>query len=245
MERIFGFSTGALAFGDFARGIELQDRDGVSAIELSALRAHELAGAIAALPLLENARFKYRSFHAPSDFGGMSDREIVDRLRLVAEKGYPIILHPDAITDYQPWKELDELLLLENMDSRKRDFRTAREMLNCFKELPNARLCFDIGHARQIDPTMGVAIDLLARYRTRIAEVHLSEVDWTCHHVPISTSAALAFQRVASRIPAEIPVIIESVVKPEAIDAELVMAQRCLDPEDNLLSRPSVQTMAV
>jgi len=243
MERVFGFSTGALAFGDFARGISLQDREGVRAIELSALRAYELEGAIHALPLLDNTRFEYRSFHAPSDFGGMSDGEIVERLRPVIEKGYPIILHPDAITDYKPWKALGELLLLENMDSRKRDFRTAREMLTCFRELPEAKLCFDIGHARQIDPTMGVAIDLLTRYRTRLAEVHLSEVDWTCHHVPISTSAALSFQRMARRIPYDIPIIIESVVKAGVIEDELAMAQRCLDHEANLLSEATAQTV--
>ncbi|TWT91148.1 hypothetical protein Mal64_15470 [Pseudobythopirellula maris] len=235
MKRRIGFSTGALAYGDFKRGVELQDREGVSAIELSALRANELDGAIESLPLLNNPRFKYRSFHAPSAFEGMSDFDVAEKLKPVAELGIPIVVHPDTIIDFEPWKTLGDLVLIENMDSRKSCCRTADEMLGCFDQLPHARFCFDIGHAREVDSTMGVAIELLSIFKSRLAEIHLSEVDWTCHHIPISTSAALAFQRLARRIPEDVPVIIESVIDSDSIDAELKMAERCLEPNSDLL----------
>ena len=45
MPRI-GFSTGALALGDFRKGIKLQRREDIQAIELSALREDELDGLI-------------------------------------------------------------------------------------------------------------------------------------------------------------------------------------------------------
>jgi hypothetical protein len=239
MERRIGFSTGALAKGDFARGVELQDREGVQAIELSALRAHELAGAVKALPLINRSRFKYRSFHAPSEFGGMEDSEVVDQLGAVVDEGLPIVVHPNSIREFSPWRELGDQVLLENMDPRNGRFRTAREMRDAFDELPNARFCFDIGHARRVDSTMSVALDLLLRLRDRLAEVHISEVAFDCRHAPISTPAALAYQRMARLIDESVPIIIESVVKETRIDSEMTMVRRCLDPDAQLLQGSS------
>ena len=89
-------------------------------------------------------------------------------------------------------------VLLENMDQRKRVCRTSREMEPFFAHLPEAQLCFDIGHARQVDPTMSIAVDLLLRFQNRLAEVHISEVTWQYHHVAISSAAALAFWKIAA-----------------------------------------------
>jgi len=64
MRRI-GFSTGALARGDFRSGIALQESR-ADAIELSALREAELDPLIGAIPDLPLKRFTFVSFHAPS-----------------------------------------------------------------------------------------------------------------------------------------------------------------------------------
>lgn len=243
MKRIIGFSTGALAKGDFHRGIRLAERESLDAIELSALRVQELEGAITSLPLIAPERFVYRSFHAPSDFGDMNDEQAVEMLSPVADSGYKIVLHPDAIRDFTPWKKLGSAVLLENMDTRKPGFRTSRELLESFQKLPEARFCLDIGHAHRVDPSMGVAIDLLLRRVADLEEVHISEVNWDCRHCTISTPAALAFQRVASRIPENVPIIIESVVSDSKIDAEINMVRRCLDPNEQLLRhRPDPTT---
>lgn len=237
MQRKIGFSTGALAFGDFQRGVELQLNEGVDAIELSALREHELDGAIEALPLLDNSQFKYRSFHAPSLLDSMSDAELVRKLQPVFERKIPVVLHPDVINDFEPWKSVDELLLLENMDRRKPTGRTASEMIPFFKELPGAKLCFDIGHARQIDSSMGIGLQILLRFRNRLGEVHISEVNWDCKHIAISTSAAIGFRKLASKIPFETPIIIESVVEENEINSEMQMVRKCLSSTESLFGQ--------
>ena len=115
-----GFSTGALAYGDFRRGIELQRCAGVEAIELSALREHELLDLLDAIGKLDLSSFAYRSFHAPSALREMTPIELIERLRPVAAMGLPIIVHPDVLgNNIDACAVLGESLLLENMDIPK------------------------------------------------------------------------------------------------------------------------------
>ena len=225
-----GFSTGALAYGDFQRGLALQLRNGIDAIELSALREDELDCLIAALPDLDLSAFSYRSFHAPSELHRLTSAELAEKLAPIATAGFPIIVHPNIIgEDFAPWRHLGESVLLENMDTRKPVCRTAREMLPYFEALPDARFCFDIGHAHQVDPTMTVAFEFLHRFRTKLAEIHISDVSWNCKHRPIGTAAALSFHGAARWIPDDVPVIIESVITEDEIEHELETVRRCLD----------------
>jgi hypothetical protein len=239
-----GFSTGALAFGDFRRGLDLQRRPDINAVELSALREEELDGLISALPRLDLTQFCFRSFHAPSRLINLSEFELVERLRAVVEYGFPVVIHPDIIDDVKVWQKLGSAVLLENMDQRKRVCRTAMEMEPYFDQLPEARLCFDIGHARQVDPTMSVAIDLLLRFRDRLAEIHISEVNWECRHTAISSAAALAFWKISSLFADQVPIIIESLIKPDQIDKELGTVRRCLRSEQPIFSDPPTSELA-
>jgi len=237
--RCMGFSTGALALGDFAKGIELQRLDGVKACELSALREEELDPLLVALPDLDLSHFQYLSFHAPSRLVELNDRTLIEKIRPFVDRKIPIVVHPDIMREFEPWQELGDLLLLENMDSRKEVCQETRDLAWYFEQLPQARFCFDIGHARQIDPTMSVATELLLRLRNRLAEIHISEVNWQCHHVQISSTAKWAFRRVARIIPPTTPVIIESLLAgevhdsemPKAIRRELAAARASLRPE--------------
>jgi hypothetical protein len=230
MNRI-GFSTGALARGDFRRGLNLQRRGDIKAVELSALREHELPGLLDSLDSLDLSDFDYISFHAPSRLEELNPAELVERLQRVAERGWPIIVHPDVLGDrVEAWRVLGDKLLLENMDIRKPICRTTAEMRPLFAQLPDARFCFDIGHARQIDPTMSVAVEMLLELGDKVAQVHISEVNWECKHRRISSVAAMAFQSVARWIPREAPVIIESVISESDIDHELGVVRQCLDP---------------
>jgi sugar phosphate isomerase/epimerase len=232
MHRI-GFSTGALAFGDFRRGLELQRRDGVDAIELSALRESELRPLVNALTTLNLDDFAFRSFHAPSSLEKMSPGEVAKILLGVAQLGFVIIVHPDIIgNDLEPWRELGSNLFLENMDGRKSVCRTAQEMHLFFNELPEAKFCFDIGHARQVDPTMSGTVEFLLKFQNRLAEVHISEVNWQCKHRAISSTAAWAFRKMSALIPESVPVIIESVIAEDQIDHELGVVRKCLDRKD-------------
>jgi hypothetical protein len=59
-----GFSTGALAKGDFATGLAVQRGvPRIDAVELSALRDHELPLLVDAIPSLDLEGFEYVSFH--------------------------------------------------------------------------------------------------------------------------------------------------------------------------------------
>jgi len=140
------------------------------------------------------------------------------------------VLHPDAVTDFAGWNELGPNLLLENMDKRKSTGRTVEELEKLFRSLPDARLCFDIAHARQVDGTMTEAYRILKRFGERIAQIHISEVTSSSGHDRISPSASRAFQKVAPLIPSGVPVIIESRIPREEIPREIERARAALTP---------------
>lgn len=230
--RHVGFSTGALAKGDFRRAIRLQaDHVEIDAIELSALRDHELRPLIEALPTLALPEFEYISFHAPSKLGTLSESEVVARLREVP-RAWPIVVHPEIITTPAKWHAFGPQLCLENMDNRKPAGRTVAEMRELFALFPEASFCLDIGHARQIDPTMALAFMMLTEFSDRLVQIHVSDVGPKGEHLPVRQLAEMAFRRLAHRVPAGCALIIESVVSPPEISRELSTVRRMFDARD-------------
>ena len=150
--RSIGFSTGALALGDFDRGLSLIADRHARAIELSALREEELPALMGALARLRLESYQYVSVHAPSRQRTMKESVVADLLRPCIDRGWPVVLHPDAIGDHGCWRDFGRLLCIENMDKRKEDGRTAVELRRHFRELPNASMCLDLAHARPVDP---------------------------------------------------------------------------------------------
>ena len=225
-----GFSTGALALGDFRTGLSLVYEKQVEAIELSALRVGELPKLIAALPKLDLKPFSYVAIHAPSLFDASEERVIVEQLREV-RGGFPVVVHPDTIHDFRRWAELGNRLLIENMDRRKTDGRTTKELSAWFDRLPDAGFCFDLAHAQHFDPTMTEAFQILSRFGNKIRQVHISELDSASRHFPLSYSATQVFSEVIGRIPKQAAFIIESRIQPSEIDAELEKVR-------NLISQP-------
>ena len=207
--RSIGFSTGALARGDFRRALTVLHTHHVPAIELSALRIEELEPLVSALPSLDLHDFEYVSVHAPSGFDREAEHRVIEVLGGVT---FPIVVHPDVIFTPALWRGMGSRLLIENMDKRKPIGRTVLELQACFDLLPEARFCFDIGHARQIDPSMTEAALLLRAFGERLSEVHISEVNTASRHDPISQNAIWAFQKVAYHIPVDIPIILESLI---------------------------------
>lgn len=228
--RRLGFSTGALALGDFRKGLDLCRQHGLRAVELSALRLPELEPLVQALPALDLSGFEYVSLHAPSRYAPEAERRVASFALEAAERGIPVIVHPDAICDPLLWKPLGAMLTIENMDRRKPLGRSAAELEPFFERLPDAWLCFDLGHARQFDPSMVEAELLLVRYRGRIRQLHVSEVNTFSRHERLSWLSYFALQHVAPLLPADVPAILEACVEPEQIDAELQFAEACLTP---------------
>ena len=236
--RSIGFSTGALALSDFRLALEELKGQAVDSIELSALRYAELRPLLHALEMLPLASYGYKSIHAPSSFDREQEAEIVDLLGRYVPRGWSIILHPDTVHDFSAWKGFGKQLAVENMDRRKPIGRTLEELNDVFEKLPDAMLCFDIGHARQCDTTMTEAYRILREYSGRLCQIHVSEVNTASHHDPLSFAAILAFSEVADLIPDHVPLILEARVTRDQIAAEIEKAQRAL-PQTAMQSVPA------
>jgi hypothetical protein len=109
-----------------------------SAVELSALRLNELFPLLDSLDPIELQGFQHGSIHAPSQFETQWEAAIGPRLQGERFRQWPIIVHPDALTDFGLWREFGSLRCIENMDKRKPMGRTARELDIIFQELPEA-----------------------------------------------------------------------------------------------------------
>jgi hypothetical protein len=233
--RCIGFSTGALARNDFRTGLQMLTGKNVSAVELSALRQDELVPLVEQLDQLDLSPFKYVSFHAPSSMEQSFEPLAVELLLQVAARKWPIVVHPNAMYNPTDWRRLGSCLCIENMDKRKPIGQTARNLAEIFETVPDASLCFDIGHARQVDPTMSEASAILHRFRDRIRQLHVSEVNTQSKHDPLSFESILAFHKVAHLVPVDVPVILESRVEESEINGEIQSALSALSV-DNLLA---------
>lgn len=230
-----GFSTGALALSDFHSGLALNQAAGLNAVELSALRETEVSDLIASLDQLRLPGMDYVSFHAPSVLHQTTERELIAQLQPVFDRGWPVVVHPDIMSDPGLWASLGDRILVENMDQRKPIGRNTRELRQIFSRLPDARLCFDIAHARQVDPTMSVAVEILTEFSDRFAELHISEVDSASRHVSISHLALKSYQRISSLIPSHIPIIIESMICEGDIRSEVEAVRTSLGRSAELI----------
>lgn len=224
----YGFSTGSLALADFRKGLRMGSSQRATAIELSALREEELDPLLKALDSLQGdlQQFKYVSFHAPSRLERLSEAEFVNRLQAVADRSWAIIVHPDVIQDFSLWRKLGKAVCVENMDKRKRIGRTTAQLRRVFEQLPDATFCFDIGHARQVDPTMQEAEAMLQAFQGRLREVHMSYVNSQSGHERLNFESILAYQRVARLVTESIPIILETPVHENEVDDEITAAER-------------------
>jgi len=229
-ERIIGFSTGAVSKGDFGWALDALRRAGVRAVELSALREQELPKLANSLKDLDLADFEYVSVHAPTKFTEIKETEAVRLLEAAANRKLPIVVHPDSVQIFSAWNAFGSLLLVENMDKRKGMGRTADELKQSFEVLPNAGLCFDVAHARQVDPSMVEATQILVDFGDRLREIHASGVTTRSVHGVISNAAGSAYAGIAHLIPHGVPIILESPVQESSIVEEIAFARNVFSP---------------
>jgi len=229
--RAIGFSTGALALGDFNKALRWLQDTRVSAVELSALRKEELEPLVHAHKKIKLSKFKFVSIHAPSKYEPQEERKIVSLLSIFANRGWPIVLHPDSVYSWDLWREFGSLLFIENMDNRKPIARDVSELEEIFNKVPDAKLCLDIGHAHQLDSSMRNALLIIERFSSRLGQIHISEVGSRSQHLRISSQTMHDFQKIASRIPAHVPVILETPVCKKEIEYELKVAEKSLTTE--------------
>jgi hypothetical protein len=238
--RPIGFSTGAIAYADFRRALELLRDETITCIELSALRFQETDSLVSSICELDLTRYSYVSFHAPSSFDSEQEEVLVNQLWNFLPRHWPIILHPDTIHDLSLWRRFGSQLTIENMDLRKPSGRTVEELSAVFEGLPEAVFCFDIGHARQCDASMTEAYRMLRSFQGKLKQVHVSEVNTSSQHDPVSYSAQISFREVSGLIPSNTPLIIESRVSGNAIAQEIRRVREAL-PEPVPASAPRPQ----
>jgi hypothetical protein len=170
------------------------------------------------------------AFHAPSAIDPSFELAAIELLERVAARGWPIIVHPNAMHTPAAWARFDALLCIENMDKRKPVGQTAADLAGIFAVLPQASFCLDLGHARQVDPTMSEATAILQCFSQKLKQLHVSDVNTQSKHDPLSLESMLAFQRVSHLVPPEIPIIMESRVDEDHISEELERAVESLMP---------------
>jgi hypothetical protein len=240
---IKGFSTGALAKNDFKHAIDLLNKSSANAIELSALREGEVKELIDSIEGLDLTRFEYISFHAPSKLTTMEEEELIDLLGPIVQKGWPIITHPDIITNFDYWKQLGNCLCIENMDKRKKVGRTTIDLSEIFNKLPDATFCFDIAHVKQVDPTMTEGYWMIKRFRSKLKEIHISSVNTQSKHERLTLESLLSFNKLAEYIPNNIPIILESPIGPNEIEFEMNLAASVLSRDINILSQQELPSV--
>ena len=101
--RSIGFSTGALALGDFDKGLALMADRHTSVIELSALREEELPALMGALDRLHLYGYRYVSVHAPSRLRSMKEAEVANLLETgLRANGFTATRTTDKVAERKP-----------------------------------------------------------------------------------------------------------------------------------------------
>lgn len=173
---LIGLSTGSISKGNFIKGLAFCQKNNVIAAELSVLRENELYQLVDVVSSIDTKNLKYFSVHAPSSFE--EEQKVIKSLQLVSAKlGKPnIIVHPDSMSNISAWEKVDNLLV-ENMDSRKCYGQIADDLTILLGILSEANMCFDIGHAYQVDNSMGIAQNIINECGNKIKEIHFSFVN--------------------------------------------------------------------
>ncbi|WP_445150438.1 TIM barrel protein [Baekduia sp. Peel2402] len=208
-----GASTGFLVEdrGDWPALVDAAAALSPFTAELAALSELELPGLLAYLLGAgdEVPAFRYLSVHAPSKDLKLAEPKLVDCLARLPASVDAIVVHPDIIDNPGEYRRLGARLVLENMDTRKNVGRTADELAPLFAELPDAGLCLDVAHARDVDPTMAGAHALLDRFAGRLRHLHVSSLDADGHHVPLTDDDEAAFGPVLKRC-RDVPWLLEA-----------------------------------
>jgi hypothetical protein len=206
-----GCSTGFMRDerGDWPALVDRAAGMSTLAVEFSALSEDELPGLVDFLRMGPSLPFDYVSVHAPSKSLVLSEHERVDLLLELPPYVQAIVVHPDTLESFAEWGRLERRLVIENMDRRKSGGQTADELEAVFAALPHAGLCFDIAHAKHVDPSLAEGAEILDRFAFRLRHVHLSSLDEGGHHVSLTEVDERLFESLLGRC-RDVPWILEA-----------------------------------
>lgn len=225
---IYGFSTGALAKGDFGRALTMLEPHELGAVEVSALRLYELERTVEAFPSLDLVRYEHVSLHVPSKYRADEEPGIVAAVARIIDRVDGVVLHAEALLDASLWHAFGDKVWVENADLRKHTGRTCEEMRAVMARLPKARVCFDMAHAYQIDFSLLESRRILRAFEGRIAQIHLSQLDHACRHEALTYGIVERYRGLAPML-RDLPVILESCVPATKVDSQLRLARSCFE----------------
>lgn len=193
LDPAYGLSTGwdPAIRRDYEAAVAEAASFSTGAIELSALAAEDLphlSRYLASAPASRLKAFDHISVHGPAKHLPRDEtgwRIICAYLRDLPESvSGTIIMHPDTLVDapVEPLRKLGSRLVLENMDCRKSDCRSAAEMVPVFETFPEAGFCLDVAHVWTIDRSLEEGARMLDAFGERLREVHVSGIDPDGHH---------------------------------------------------------------
>ena len=206
-----GCSTGFMheKRGDWPALVAAAARESSFAVELAALGEPELPGLVRYLESGPSLPFLFVSVHAPSKHRRIAELDLVAMLEALPCRVDAVVVHPDAMDEPSLYAGLGSKLTIENMDARKPAGQTAEQLADLFETLPEAGLCFDVAHAKSVDPSMEEGARILDEFGDRLRHVHLSSLDDTCHHVPLTAEDESLFAPLLSRC-RDVPWILEA-----------------------------------
>jgi sugar phosphate isomerase/epimerase len=179
------------------------------AVELAALSEHELPSLLDYLSSGPSLPFFYVSVHGPSKDRELPEPELAARLASLPGWVDAIVMHPETIEDPAAYRPLGRRLVLENMDERKGGGRTLDELMPVFESLPEAGFCFDVAHAKSVDPSLAEGGRMLDALGARLRHLHVSSLDAAGHHVPLDADDEELFRPLLRRC-RDVPWILEA-----------------------------------
>ena len=208
-----GASTGYLAErpGDWAALVEQALVASPFAVELAALSERELPGLLGTCGLDAALPFHYLSVHAPVQAPlvgrGRVGRAPAPRCRRGSTRSSCI---PTSSTTRRYTAGSARGSCWRTWTRASRAAATAAELAPLLRRsFPRPGFCFDVAHARDVDPSPAGAQALLDRFAGRLRHLHVSSLDAACHHVPLRAGDEEAFRPMLRRC-RDVPWILEA-----------------------------------
>jgi hypothetical protein len=165
------------------------------------------------------------SFHLPLPL----DPEALVKKCLAITSVSRFVLHPEKPEILPFFRPLGPLLLLENLDSARDNWRSVEEMKAVFEEVPEARLCLDIAHAERVDPSLTLAHELIEAFP--LGQLHISRLAEDCWHLPLTDESLERYDSLLKKA-AHVPWIIEAPFSDGPCDPYI--CERCLYGREDL-----------
>jgi hypothetical protein len=217
-----GFSTGALYKTHSTKdALRLYRELKYNVVELGFMKPEEIGGyRLDEISENDLVGFRYVSLHAPNiDYACNAETERIfkeiENINILRKLDL-VVFHPDRISDFAVFENVNFNIAFENMDNRKRSFRTAEELGRVLSYNEAYKMVLDVNHVYSIDPTMKLAKDFYSQLGDRIGQIHLS--GYVTGHEPLYVTKQINIIESIQNL--NVPIILESVVSPQEIVRE-------------------------